>query len=225
MVLIALVGTEGCGKTSLALQLQALAKHRELPGIPQPVKLLTPSELIVAPTTGQELFHFSICPQPEPLDAAVCVPAQPDSASTRHAEVEITLRELGGRLAPSWGRFLSRDDIDGIIYVVDSTQPWQLPIAAVEFLQIATDLQRRDELRPLLLLLNKSAHLGQPPRLTLDDVHHYFVAPLPRGDTTSTRLSITVAVVDSWIGLGLDDVISWLLRRTAPNIRSEFPST
>eukprot|EP00331_Platyophrya_macrostoma_P008692 CAMPEP_0176409902 /NCGR_PEP_ID=MMETSP0127-20121128/2760_1 /TAXON_ID=938130 /ORGANISM="Platyophrya macrostoma, Strain WH" /LENGTH=206 /DNA_ID=CAMNT_0017789341 /DNA_START=211 /DNA_END=831 /DNA_ORIENTATION=- len=170
---------------------------------------LEPCTIAVAPTTGQELFHMELS-------------TNFDATRTAHHS-GITIRELGGRMAPSWGKMMSKREssVKGIIYMVDITQAWQLPVSIVEFATLLAvtspslthsvhlnDDETREPLQPppVLLLLNKAAHLTHEPFTTQEDIRHMYLASIPE----SQQRRIQITVVDTWLGIGLGDVCTWL---------------
>lgn len=251
------VGPEGSGKSTLLLQLESLIVRRALLGT---------QELVVAPTTGQEIAALSVPPIPfmqswlcsefacetrAPTDAK-CVTAGrenqtciesfqsvvssatsakrvPQAPKEKHLAADalpVSLRELGGRMASSWQRFITtaatRHLIGGVVFVVDVSSSWQIPLAVGEFLSL---VRGRSVCGPtkILLLINKCCtpefeEEDAPPkrhaRMTEVDVIEAFLRPLDGELSADISSRVGVVWADSWLGMGLLDVLLWL-RRTA----------
>lgn len=266
-----MVGPEGSGKSTLVLQLQALLARQRV--------LRLQEELVVAPTTGQEVTALELPPiativgwvsqikesergalkegdvslaatassgtavfQPivapndslkgdgvsSPFQAPPVASRPPTGLPRRSLLVAaatgpptslltMQLRELGGRMASSWLKFIATaaaktsSSVSAVVFVVDASSTWQIPLAAMEFLSLLSEpsLSSLTNTR-FALVVNKSAlpvfGSSTQPRMSEHDLVEAFLQPLD----VSAACRVDVMWVDTWLGLGLIDVLLWL---------------
>lgn len=176
------LGPEGCGKTDLVMQLEHFY-HGEL--------RLAPSRS--APTMGQEVSEIQ-CPD----------------AARRDRVFRVEIRELGGSIANTWASFIrSRTAKDAepkasryaLLYVVDATAPHQLPLSAMMLQYLCIGSSAVCSGWPVMVAIQKSAPLHAMMREEMVDM--VFCPELQEAIAS-------VAVVDSWNGVGIGDVAQWL---------------
>ncbi|XP_072044629.1 ADP-ribosylation factor-like protein 16 [Amphiura filiformis] len=138
------------------------------------------------------------------------VPATIPTVGTNLANIninkrkELTVRELGGTMAPIWPSYFS--DASIIIFVIDASNRVQISAACIELLSVlsAKPLQQAS----VLILLNKidmprTMKLGELKYLLrLEDLQR--TAPQP----------ITVLETSARNGQGLSEVVRWLAENT-----------
>jgi energy-coupling factor transporter ATP-binding protein EcfA2 len=277
--IVYMIGPESGGKSTLVLQLQSIIVQRGL--------IRLQEELVVAPTTGQEMCtlqvpattticnwlhlddndgaadaaiadksgpssslartnsgaHFqSIAPNDslERTNGSVPVfsptrqpPSRrfpPGAASTaaqpQEAAVTVSVRELGGRMASSWSKFIStaaaKHPVCGVVFVVSIVASWQIPLASIEFVSMLSDSITTASETRVLLVLNKcgspdfavsafeagSLLSPMPRRMKERDIVEAFLRPLDQ----SLASRVDVVWIDTWLGIGLVDVLMWLRR-------------
>jgi energy-coupling factor transporter ATP-binding protein EcfA2 len=279
--IVYIIGPESGGKSTLVLQLQSLIFQRGL--------IRLQEELVVAPTTGQEMCtlqvpattticnwlhldatdavtadkvgpssslartnsgaHFqSIAPNDSLERTNGSVPVfsptrqpplslhrfSPGAASTaaqpppppQQATLTVSLRELGGRMASSWSKFIStaaaKHPVCGVVFVVSIVASWQIPLASIEFVSMLSDSIATASETRVLLVLNKcgfpdfsasafeaGSHLSPMPRRMKErDIVEAFLRPLDQ----SVASRVDVMWIDTWLGIGLVDVLLWLRR-------------
>ncbi|ESL06871.1 hypothetical protein TRSC58_05448 [Trypanosoma rangeli SC58] len=180
-LIVYVLGPSGSGKTNLLRQLSCMCENGTLQARP----------IHDAPTQGQEVHSLVIkAPQQKALPRTV------------------ELREVGGELASLWERFIrswqnSIKDKDGaqpaLIYLVDALSPHLLPMASVMFSILkGSGGACRDW--PTVVLLNKALAKNA---MTEEELGFF----LPVETCKNTQLF----AVDSWNGLGLGDVMKWLI--------------
>ncbi|CUF37774.1 Hypothetical protein, putative [Bodo saltans] len=277
--IVYMIGPESVGKSTLVLQLQSLIALRGL--------IRLQEELVVSPTTGQEMCTLQIpsattmrswirsstaqttkdAPSAAGSGAQFQSVVAPNDALERTAdstvlifspnrqssplqpspppptEVSVSVRELGGRMASSWSKFIStaaaKHPVRGVMFVINIAANFQIPLASGEFVSLVSEMTT-----PLsgsngggsgarvLLLINRcgfpdfsrqtippgsqqaryasDAVATAPRRMTERDVVEAFIRPLDR----SVAARVDVMWIDTWLGIGLLDVLMWL-RRTA----------
>lgn len=122
---------------------------------------------------------------------------------------EVTVRELGGPMAPIWPSYYSGASV--VIFVIDVSNRVQVSSACIQLLTTLSAEALKDV--SVLVLLNKidlprSMHLGELKYLLrLDELQRS--APQP----------ITVLETSARNGQGLSDVVRWLAKN-AQNVNS-----
>lgn len=183
---VVILGPEGAGKTTLVESLKLVARPD--------YRRLRISSFSVSTTSGQELETIDIAP-PEQEQ----LPGQAPAAATA-----IQLKEVGGRIMPSWPKFLPAKTPVNLIFVVDASSPQQLPTAVSAFM----DLLSRTDISPLvrcLLVFNK---VQAPGAMKTDALMGFFALNAIRQHHPDPP--IVVESVDTFTGLGVEAVYSWI---------------
>jgi hypothetical protein len=223
---VLLLGGEGSGKTTLLAQLRALARSDGREALPPAAH--------VAPTTGQEIETMTFRPArlvyasglaPAAAAEAAAADAPPDFAGDEPPPsdaTELTIYEAGGRMMSVWPRYIKGQLRDGgaraLMYMLDCSNPVQLPTAAAGLYEVLARPERDVRAWDILLLVNKARMpSAMRPRdvLALVGVRALLdaaAAVCARRADGSAPLKMAVAVVDTWTGEGLDDVVLWLLQ-------------
>ncbi|AAZ12527.1 Miro-like protein, putative [Trypanosoma equiperdum] len=179
-LIIYVLGPTSSGKTSLVQQLVSMSEAGAL---------LTQCTHQV-PTKGQELRTIIV-----------------ESPKGKDTSRTVELRELGGDMAPMWEKFIEArlnstgremNNRFGLMLVVDSLAPHLLPLAQVTIAKLkGSEGLCRDW--PVAVLLNKAA--GRNAVTTKEAM--FFLSAIPIE-------GIKYLAIDSWNGLGLMDVMTWL---------------
>ena len=119
----------------------------------------------------------------------------------------LNVKEVGGRMMASWGRFVA-DAGRCLVYVVDASAPWYLPTAAVELYSLLVEHGCSEW--KVLVIVNK---VTMPAALPYQDVCQLLCLPQLRD--AHPEMGLTVTVVDTWSGRGLENVVTWLMRAGA----------
>jgi hypothetical protein len=138
------------------------------------------------------------------LDPAPSSEALPGTAQ-RQLGATFELKEIGGRMMSVWPRYLAGADSGRhLIYVIDASNPGILPTTATELYSLLVDrgcLGRR-----VLVCVNK---VCMPSAMTYEDVDAFCC--LTQLQQAHPETDLTLLRMDTWAGIGLDDVRSWLL--------------
>ncbi|XP_038048889.1 ADP-ribosylation factor-like protein 16 [Patiria miniata] len=113
---------------------------------------------------------------------------------------EVTIRELGGAMAPIWFNYFS--DCSALMFVIDASNSTQVSASCI---QLLTTLQseKMQKVNVLILLNKVDLHLSVPLAelrylLRLDDLINTALQP------------ITVLEISAKDGQGLSEVVKWL---------------
>lgn len=201
-----ILGCTGSGKTLLMKRLQAFCHHPS--GSSKSSTSSLPSN-VVSPTSLSAAAHSGPGAASVPSagfslpDAPATVPTVGTNLVklTLSRKMELTLRELGGCMAPIWTNYLS--DCKSLVYVVDLSNPAHVSATCVQIL----DLLAHEEMakKPVLIVLNKVDAPSRMRRNTfasivrLDDIMHHAKQP------------ITVIEVSAMTGVGVGAVQQWLI--------------
>ncbi|XP_071797003.1 ADP-ribosylation factor-like protein 16 [Asterias amurensis] len=115
-------------------------------------------------------------------------------------KTEVTVRELGGAMAPIWSSYFS--DCSVLIFMIDASCPTQISASCIQLLNTLTS----DKMQKVnvLILLNK---VDLPLSMSLGELRYL----LRLEDVVSTAPQpITVLEISAKDGQGLSEVIKWL---------------
>lgn len=188
------VGDESSGKTTLIKQLAALAKG---------LLIHTPSK--PQPTTGRNSSHLTVWQE-----------TKISFGKPLLSPVHIEILELGGSISSCWESFLcnssqaTRNGVPpfcALLYVIDATRIHCLPSSTIRFLQLTQPPGDACCGKwPSLVVINKST---APHAFSLNDLSYFLPSSSESG--CFCRSSPSVLEVDSWQGLGMGDVLEWVV--------------
>lgn len=142
------------------------------------------------PTMGQEVGELTV-------------------ATSAAKRITMELRELGGSVVNTWESFIaSRKEKDTeaakttflLLYVVDGAAPHQLPLASTMFCYLTRGSEAVCVDWRTLVVVQKCACVDAMPK---SEVRDYFA-------NGERRDALCVVEADSWNGVGIGDVLTWL---------------
>ena len=172
-----LLGCSGVGKTLLLKRLNACSNRGSYSEVGE-----APSTI---PTVGTNLVNMV----------------------TSNKKQEITIRELGGVMAPIWQNYYK--DCDALMFMVDLSNPLQVSAACIQLLDVLT--HARLQATPILLILNKTDVPSAMPRAELEQIIRL------QDILDNAKQKVTVRETSAREGHGLHDIAKWIQLHAKPN--------
>ena len=207
------VGTTGCGKTSLLRILQQkcqndyvkLATGKDPPA--EPTDSHVPEGYIPStiPTVGTDLMTLPVKPRGKA--------GSYNSGNLPPPSEIVTIREVGGAMAPIWNSYVEPAKTNAILYVVDSSSPETIGASTIQLLELLHHSAVENSL-PVMIVFSKtdlksSRSLGELQYLMrLDQIMRH-------GANTQLvkHTSFNVASEEK-----VDDIYGWVMQFTSPHV-------
>ncbi|ESO94628.1 hypothetical protein LOTGIDRAFT_227376 [Lottia gigantea] len=125
---------------------------------------------------------------------------------TGRRTAEITVRELGGTMAPIWQKYYK--DSYAIIFMIDISNRFQLSAACIQLLML---MSSPDTNIPIAIVFNKTDSLSIMSRSEIESVLR-----LDEILETATQ-KMTVFHVSAKTGKGLDGIVKWISENNIPD--------
>lgn len=116
------------------------------------------------------------------------------------AERKITIRELGGCMAPIWSSYYG--DCHSLLFMVDASSPTQLSASCVQLLGLLSAEQLAEA--SVMILFNKT---DLPCYMTVEEMKSLIRLP---DIIACAKQNITAAEISARKGTGLSEVLRWL---------------
>lgn len=116
------------------------------------------------------------------------------------AERKITIRELGGCMAPIWSSYYG--DCHSLLFMVDASSPTQLSASCVQLLGLLSAEQLAEA--SVMILFNKT---DLPCYMTVEEMKSLIRLP---DIIACAKQNITTAEISARKGTGLSEVLRWL---------------
>ena len=120
---------------------------------------------------------------------------------------EITIRELGGVMAPIWQNYYK--DSEAVMFMVDMSNTMQVSAACIQLLDVLT--HARLQATPILLILNKMDLPSAMARAELEEIIRL------QDILDHARQKVTILEISARDGQGLQDIAKWIQVHCKPN--------
>lgn len=202
---VLLLGPESCGKSLLLKSLQYFYSNDgqiwEFGAIPKHGR----------PTVGSDMANFTL-----PL---VVGDTKKRAATKRRETIAVTIRELGGQMAPLWPTYFDAEQCRALIYCIDSLNPFQASRSAVELARILKNAKFREVVKGILIIFTKSADFeadstsesSQDSPMSVMELRNMIMLDDILAGIRTNGIEVGINSKCSAVtGVGLKDIFAWM---------------